>query len=86
MAMMLPDPDEPGIDVSERGHRIAMHLNAPLHPDYSERELRMMEALGSLVEFAYDVLPILKRNGIDYLLMPEHLRLIGQEFGPWVEG
>lgn len=80
-----PDPNEDGITVRERVTRIGMQQNAWLHPEYTNRELRMLAAIGGLVEFAQDVLPVLARNGVHYTLMPEHLRAIAEEFGPWTE-
>ncbi|GEM_PF-3711201 len=80
----LPDPNDPGITIEERGRRIGMEQNYWLHPDYTDRELRMLADVGTLVEWAHDVLPILRRKGVDYTLMPQLLRRIADEHGPWV--
>lgn len=80
----LPDPEEAGITVTERVERVGMHLNATLHPDYTDRELRMLAHLGSLVSWSQSVLPVLERAGHDYILMPEFLDRVAKEHGPWM--
>lgn len=82
---VLPNPEEPGISVHERVARITMSLNHWLHPDYTDRELRMLDDLGGLVGFARDVLPILERAGVHYTSMRDHLTRIVADFGPWNE-
>lgn len=45
----------------------------------------MLADLGSLVGWAYDVLPKLRRSGMTFPLMPDLLKRIVTEHGSWIE-
>jgi hypothetical protein len=40
-------------------------------------------AIGDLVIWASEALPILRRHGVDYPLMGDLVRDLGHELGPW---